>query len=180
MIGPYPLPLPCKPVNWNELFSWWDCQFCLAPGFSKAVQCLTFPIEAAELLYPHMGLFQLCVLPFPPRQRGNISSVYLATSFVQRGCTRIPSCARVWGSLPNSVLHSPGRLAECLGWKQICYRAAQAGVRQVLCLHVFGESQSSQMLAVLFLCFSVLHYCWQGCRHTTAERGSEVCIGRLQ
>jgi hypothetical protein len=41
---------------------------------------------------------------------------------------------------------------------------------EVLCLLVFGGSQSSQILASLFLQFSALHYCWQGCRHSKAER----------
>jgi hypothetical protein len=42
---------------------------------------------------------------------------------------------------------------------------------EVLFLLVFGMSWSSQMLEdALFLWFSVLHYCWQGCRPTKAER----------
>jgi hypothetical protein len=42
---------------------------------------------------------------------------------------------------------------------------------EVLCLLMFGQSWSSQMfVAALFLWFSVLHYCWQGCRHTMVER----------
>jgi hypothetical protein len=34
-----------------------------------------------------------------------------------------PHCARIWGFLSNSVSHSPGGLANLLGWEWISYRA---------------------------------------------------------
>jgi hypothetical protein len=68
------------------------------------------------------GLFQLCVLSLPHRQKGNIPFMHLAISFVQRKCNRLPSCIRVWGSLPNSLLHSPDQLVVLLGWKRIATR----------------------------------------------------------
>jgi hypothetical protein len=51
---------------------------------------------------------------------------------------------------------------------------------EVLCLLVFGRSQSFQMLtAALFLQFSVLCYCWCDCSHTKVERKlhRQVAVG---
>jgi hypothetical protein len=88
-----------------------------------------------------------------------------------RDCNWLPSCARICGSLPNRVLHLFGWLADSLGWKGSttgqCRQVADRG----FVFAVFGRSQSSQMLAAdLFLPFCVLYYCWQGCRHTKADR----------
>jgi hypothetical protein len=85
------------------------------------------------------------------RQRGNILSVYLATSLVQRGCNWLPDWAKICDFLPNSVLHSPGGLADSLNWKWISYRAMQASSRQrfcvYLCLSCPGLSKCLQQLS---------------------------------
>jgi hypothetical protein len=113
----------------NELFSWWDS----VSACSRFLQGNAMPGFPHSMLLsrstPTYGLFQLCVLPLIPRQRGNVPSVYLTTSFVQRGYNWLPSCVSVCGSLPNSVLCSPGRLADLFGWKRVSYRAVQAGSR---------------------------------------------------
>jgi hypothetical protein len=128
----------------------------------------------------------LCSAP-SPRQRGNIPSMYLATSSVPRGCIQLPSCARICESLPNSVLHSLGRLADSLGWKFISYRAAQAGSRQsfCVCLCLVGPGLS-RCLQQLSFCGSL--HCiivwevvetlkWRDLCRQVAVRGSvSVCI----
>jgi hypothetical protein len=157
-----PLPLTGQ-ACWvrNELCFWWNCQFQLALGVSKAV--------AAELPHHHIGFFSNMFCPSPSsRQKGSIPSVCLATSFVQRGCNRVPSCARIW-SFPRL----PGGLADSLGWKWISYKANQAGGRERFCVHMFLVGSSlPKCFQQLILWFSVLHYCWWDCRHTKAKRGS--------
>jgi hypothetical protein len=108
-----PAPSTHRASLWvrNELFS---CQFQLAPSFSKVLQCWLSP-RGCWVVLPPYGLFQLHVLPLPLRERENITSVYLATRFVQRGCIWLPNCDKICSSLPNSVLHSPCRLADLLG-----------------------------------------------------------------
>jgi hypothetical protein len=168
----------------NELFFWWDCQFELASCFSKALQWLTFPTRAAELFHLHMGFFSVScsALSSPSRQRGNIPSMYLATSFVQREHNQLPHCARIWGSLPNSVLCSPCGLPDLLGWKGISYRATQAGNRQRSFVSTcVWQSWSSQMLAAA-LCIvrvSPLCYSWWGWRQSKVERDlcRQVAVG---
>jgi hypothetical protein len=45
--------------------------------------------------------------------------MFLATSFVQRECNRLPCCAKIWGSLQHNVLCSSGEIEDSLGWKWI-------------------------------------------------------------
>jgi hypothetical protein len=127
-----PAPSTHRESLWvrNELFYWWDCQFQLTPSFSKAVQCLAFSTVAVELPHPYTGFFSSS----PPRWRGNIPSVYLVTSFVKKECNQLPSCARICGSLRYTVLHSPGGLADLLGFKEISSREVQSGGRQKFCV----------------------------------------------
>jgi hypothetical protein len=114
-----PAPLTHRANLWfrNELVSWWDYQFQLAHGFSKAVQCLAFPSGAAELPHPHLSLFSSAFCLYPPGRGKIFPPLCLATSFAQKLCNQLSSCDRIWGSLPNSVLCSPGRLTDPLGWK---------------------------------------------------------------
>jgi hypothetical protein len=67
--------------------------------------------------------------------------------------------SRICGSIPNSVLCSPGALADSHGWKWINYRAKQAGGRERFCVCLFWRSRSSQMLAAalsVVLCIALL------------------------
>jgi hypothetical protein len=163
----------------NELFTSWDCQFQLASGFFKVVQYQAFPTAASELPLPHMGFSGLHSAHLSPRKRGNIPSVCLATSFVQTECNWLPSCARIWGSIPNSVFCSPGGLAVFLGWKWISCRAAQAGSRQRFCVCLCLVAQSSQLLTqALFLQVSALRYSWQDYRQVKAERWGQESSSR--
>jgi hypothetical protein len=59
-----PLPLRDKP-ELEMSFSLGETQFQLAPGFSKAVQCLAFPTATAELPHSHMGFFSSMFGPSP-------------------------------------------------------------------------------------------------------------------
>jgi hypothetical protein len=95
------------------------------PSFSKAVQCLAFPT-------PTQANSARCSDP-PHRQRGNNFLHVFGHQFCPERCDWLPSCARICGSFPNSVLCSPGGLVDSLGWKQISYRAVQAGSRQRFC-----------------------------------------------
>jgi hypothetical protein len=161
-----PLPLTGQACELEKRFSL---------GETVSFSFLLFLQGSAVPGFPHMGcwvastsygLFQF----LPCRQRGSISSVHLTTSFVQKGCIQLPSCARICGSLPSSVLHSPGRLTDLFGWEWISYRAVQAGSRQRFCVHLCLVRPVSLMLAAtLFLWFSALHYWWWGYRHTKTE-----------
>jgi hypothetical protein len=114
-----------------------------------------------------MGLFQLCVLPFPPRQRGNISSVYLATSFVQRECIWLPSCARI--EVPSK---------KCVAFTWQVSRFAWLRMGELRGSTPQAVSWSSQTLAAdLFLQFSGLHYC---CKVADTLRQREICAGMHQ
>jgi hypothetical protein len=104
----------------------WFLQGSAMPGF---------PHSGFWVTQPTQGLFQLCILP-PPQAEGKYSLCVFGHHFVQRGCSQLPSCARRCVSLPNSVLGSPGWLADLLGWKQSSYRAEQAGGRQRFCVHL--------------------------------------------
>jgi hypothetical protein len=177
-----PAPFTHRASLWvrNELLSWWDCQFQLTPTFSKAVQCLAFTTVLLSHPIPTWAFSAPCSAP-PPRQRGNVLSTYLATTFVWGWvglgvgghCNWLHSWARVCGSLQNRqcvtfswwvcrfALLKMGQLQDSAGRPQT----------EVLRPHVLGGSRSSQMLAALFLWFSALHYCWQDCRHTPMETG---------
>jgi hypothetical protein len=50
-----------------------------------------------------MGYFSSAFCPFPPGRK-DIFPVVVATSFVQRGATGLPSYARICGFLLNSVV----------------------------------------------------------------------------
>jgi hypothetical protein len=130
-------------------------------GFSHSSCWVTSPIH---------GLFQLCILPFSPRQRGNVPFMYLAMGFVQRGLMGSPTVPRMW---------FPPKQCVVLNWHVSRYSWLKTGQPQgstgrwqteVLCPFVFGKTCSSQMLAALFVQFSALHYCWWDCRQTKAER----------
>jgi hypothetical protein len=119
----------------NELFSWWGCQYQLAPSFSKAVQCLAFPRGLLSCSTLVLAFAALCCA-LPPQAEEKQSLHAFGHQFCPEGIQSALSCARIWGSLPNSVSHSPGGLADLLVWKQISDRAAQAGGRQRFCAPV--------------------------------------------
>jgi hypothetical protein len=52
----------------NDIFSWWDCPFQLAPGFYKAIKCQSFLTTDAEFPHPYMGFFGSVFFPYPPRR----------------------------------------------------------------------------------------------------------------
>jgi hypothetical protein len=85
-----PCYLQACPWVKNEPFSCWDCQFQLAPGFSKPEQYLAFPTVASESLHAHMGFFSSMSYP-SPKSREEIFPLCLDTSFVLRGATVSPA-----------------------------------------------------------------------------------------
>jgi formate hydrogenlyase subunit 3/multisubunit Na+/H+ antiporter MnhD subunit len=99
--------------------------------------------------------------------------MYLATSFVQRGWTWLWAMIEYvcFTHLMKQCVSLTWWVSSC-AWLKTVQLQGSAGRWQTeaLCLLVFGRCQSSLMLAVMFLWFSVLCYCWQGCRHTKAER----------
>jgi hypothetical protein len=116
---------------------------------------ISVPGQCSAWLFPQGLLSRSClrwafsgVLHLPSRQRGNSPSVYLATSFAKRGYNWLPSHARICYSLPNSVLHKSGGLADSLGWKWISERAVQAKVcvsARVWWVLVFPDACSSSL-----------------------------------
>jgi hypothetical protein len=134
-----------------------------------------FPLSCCWVAPPPHGLFQLCILRFPLRQRGNFHSMYLATSFVLRWCNQFPSCASC-GSHPNSVLCPPGRLRDSLGWK--CYSAAQAGDRQRFCICLCLAVRLPRCFQQLSSCSSV--HCIIVGKVTDTLRWREICAGGQQ
>jgi hypothetical protein len=94
--------------------------FSLGESFSFSLikispwQCSAWLSPQLLLSYPNptQAYSALHLAPLLPSQREHIPSMYLATSFVQRGCNWLPSCTTICSSLPYSVSHS----ANFLGW----------------------------------------------------------------
>jgi hypothetical protein len=104
--------------------------------------------------------------------------VNLDTNFGQSGCNHLPNCARICGSLPNHDLHSPGRFADLLGWKQVSYRAAQAGSRQRFCVCLCLVDPSLSRCLQLSLCCYLCCIIAGEVADTLRQR--EICAGRRQ
>jgi hypothetical protein len=147
-----PLPLTGQACELEMSFS-----LCETVSFSLLTvsprQCSAWlsPQGCWAAPHPH-ELFQLCI-PHPTPGRGEIFLPF-GHKFCSEECNQLPSCTRIWGSLPNSVLCSLGGLADSLCWEWTSYRAAQAGSRdfvsagvwQVL---VFPDACSNSLSVVL-------------------------------
>jgi hypothetical protein len=128
-----------------------------------------FPQGLLSCSTPTWAFSVTCSAP-PSPQKGNIPSVYLATSFVQRGCNGSPAVLEY--VLPSKQCVALTWQFSRFTWLKRDQLQSSTGrqQREVLCLLVFGRLWSSQMLAAaLFLWFSALHYYLRGCRHTKAE-----------
>jgi hypothetical protein len=82
-----PAPSTHRASLWvrDELFSWWDSQFQLAPGFSKTLHCpVAFPMVVAKSLHPPTCCFSSALCPSPPG-RGDIFPPCISSPVLFKG-----------------------------------------------------------------------------------------------
>jgi hypothetical protein len=85
-----PLPFTGQACEFEMGFSLGETQFQLDPGFSKAVQCLTFSTVAAESPAPHMGFFSSAFCNPPPQAKGKYSLHVFGHHFCPEGVQSAP------------------------------------------------------------------------------------------
>jgi hypothetical protein len=123
----------------------WNCELVMSFSLGETISfslLLVSPRQSNAWLSPQWLLSRptpvwdfsaLCSASLPQAE-GKYSLHVFGHKFCPERCNWLPGCARICGFLPKSVLHSPGGLADSLGWKQISYRAVQVGGRQKFCV----------------------------------------------